>query len=150
MSFSDGYAVPWATLEPEYDDPDCVMADCGVHPMTLKRPQSRTLLPLFAIVALAFATLAPTQGFAQQDPRVQRGRAFAQTNCASCHQIGRLGESPLRIAPPFRTLHERYAVETLSEALAEGVVTGHPTMPEFQLDADQVGDFIAFLKSLEH
>jgi hypothetical protein len=33
--------------------------------------------------------------------------------------------------------------------LAEGIVTGHPTMPEFQLDAGQVGDFIAYLKSLE-
>ena len=117
--------------------------------MTSKRSQSRKLLLLFAIVALASATLEPTQGSAQQDPRVQRGRAFAQTNCANCHQIGRVGESPLRIAPPFRTLHERYPVETLSEALAEGIVTGHPTMPEFQLDAGQVGDFIAYLKSLE-
>jgi hypothetical protein len=58
--------------------------------------------------------------------------------------------SPLSIAPPFRTLHLRYPVETLDEALAEGIVTGHPTMPEFRLEADQIGDFIAFLKSLEH
>jgi cytochrome c len=28
-------------------------------------------------------------------------------------------------------------------------VTGHPTMPEFRLDPDQIGDLIAFLKSLE-
>jgi cytochrome c len=56
---------------------------------------------------------------------------------------------PLKIAPPFRTLHERYPVETLQESLAEGIVTGHPTMPEFQLDPGQVGDVIAYLKSLE-
>ena len=37
----------------------------------------------------------------------------------------------------------------LQEALGEGIVTGHPTMPEFRLDPDQVGDFIEFLKSLE-
>lgn len=83
-----------------------------------------------------------------QDLRVQRGRAFAQTNCASCHAIGRVGESPLRIAPPFRTLHLRYPVENLVESLAEGIRTAHPAMPEFQLDGAQIGDLIAYLKSL--
>ncbi|CUU17761.1 hypothetical protein CDS [Bradyrhizobium sp.] len=37
----------------------------------------------------------------------------------------------------------------LQEALAEGIVTGYPAMPEFQFDSDQVGDFMAFLKTLE-
>ena len=69
--------------------------------------------------------------------------------CARCHAVDKVGPSPLKIAPPFRTLHERYPVETLQEALAEGIVTGHPTMPQFSFDADQVGDFIAFLKTLE-
>jgi cytochrome c len=55
----------------------------------------------------------------------------------------------LAIAPPFRTLHERYWVESLEEALGEGIVTGHPSMPEFRVDPGQVGDFISFLKSLE-
>jgi hypothetical protein len=41
-----------------------------------------------------------------------------------------------------------YPVEGLQESLAEGIVTGHPSMPEFRFDADQIGDFIAFLKSL--
>ena len=53
------------------------------------------------------------------------------------------------MAPPFRDLHLRYPVENLSEALAEGIVTGHPTMPEFRLDPGQIDDFINFLKSLE-
>jgi mono/diheme cytochrome c family protein len=85
-----------------------------------------------------------------QDPRAQRGRVFAQTNCASCHAIGRVGDSPLAIAPPFRTLHTRYPVENLAEAFAEGIVTGHPTMPQFQLDVAQIGDLIAYLKTLEN
>ena len=53
------------------------------------------------------------------------------------------------MAPPFRTLHERYPVESLQESLAEGIVTGHPSMPEFRLDPGQVADVIAYLKSLE-
>jgi mono/diheme cytochrome c family protein len=86
---------------------------------------------------------------AQMSPAEQRGKTFAQNNCARCHSIARAGPSPLSIAPPFRTLHLRYQVETLDEALGEGIVTGHPSMPEFKLEPDQIHDFIAFLKSLE-
>jgi mono/diheme cytochrome c family protein len=82
-------------------------------------------------------------------PAAQRGRVFVQTNCANCHAVGRTGESPLSIAPAFRTLHTRYPVESLQEALAEGIVTGHPSMPEFSLAPDQVTAVIAYLKSLE-
>jgi hypothetical protein len=63
--------------------------------------------------------------------------------------IDRVTASPLAIAPPFRTLHKKYPVENLEEALAEGISTGHPTMPEFRFDPGQVNDFISFLKSLE-
>ncbi len=82
-------------------------------------------------------------------PAEQRGMTFAATNCAGCHSIDRVTRSPLRIAPPFRTLHERYRVEALAEAFAEGIVTGHPTMPEFRLDPDQINDLLAYLKTLE-
>ena len=80
---------------------------------------------------------------------VRRGRAIAVTKCSYCHSIERAGRSPRTAAPPFRTLHKKYPVETLEDALAEGMSTGHPRMPEFRLEPDQVGDFISFLKSLE-
>jgi mono/diheme cytochrome c family protein len=80
---------------------------------------------------------------------VQRGKDFARANCARCHSIDRSSRSPHRNAPAFRTLHTRYPVETLEDALAEGLSTGHPRMPEFQLEPGEVGDFINFLKSLE-
>ncbi len=111
-------------------------------------PRNRRRLGAAAL-AVALAVLSGTSASAQQDPRVQRGEQFARTNCAMCHAVGRFGDSPLAIAPPFRTLHEKYPVEDLEEALAEGVITGHPTMPQFQLDAAQIADFIAYLKTLE-
>ncbi|KMO41586.1 cystathionine beta-lyase [Methylobacterium variabile] len=83
------------------------------------------------------------------DERVKRGRALARTECARCHAVGRTGVSPLRQAPPFRTLHERYPVEDLAEALTEGIRTGHPTMPEFRFEPDQAEALIAYLKTLE-
>jgi mono/diheme cytochrome c family protein len=82
-------------------------------------------------------------------PSEQRGRTFALNNCARCHSIDKVTKSPLKIAPPFRTLHKRYPVETLAEAFAEGIQTGHPTMPEFRLDPDQIHDLLAYLKALE-
>lgn len=86
---------------------------------------------------------------AQLSPSAQRGMTFARANCSSCHAIDKVSSSPLAIAPPFRTLHQRYPVETLKQPLSEGVVTGHANMPEFKLDADQVTDVINYLKSFQ-
>ena len=72
-----------------------------------------------------------------------------QADCARCHAVGPTGDSPLKDAPPFRTLHTRYPVESLEESLAEGIITGHPAMPEFHFSPEQVGDIIAYLKSLQ-
>ncbi|MBY0381753.1 MAG: cytochrome c [Xanthobacteraceae bacterium] len=106
------------------------------------------LKSILASGLIVFALSGSVQ--AMEEPSVQRGRIFARTNCARCHSIDRVTQSPLKIAPPFRTLHERYPVDELAEALAEGISTGHPTMPEFQLDPAELNDFLAFLKSLEH
>jgi cytochrome c len=111
----------------------------------------RGVLHLALGAAFMFAALLPQVARSKEplSPPAQRGLVFVRTNCARCHAIGKVGESPLRIAPPFRTLHERYPVESLQESLAEGIITGHPTMPEFRLDPGQVADVIAYLKSLE-
>ena len=97
-------------------------------------------------LAMTFVTLTPAMA---ASPDQQRGKTFALNNCARCHAIERVGPSPLKIAPPFRTLHKRYPIETLAESLAEGIQTGHPTMPEFRLDPDQIHDLLSYLKTLE-
>ena len=101
---------------------------------------------MFAAVLLVFASAAQAQGLL---PTQQRGLTFVRVHCAQCHSIDKVSESPLRIAPPFRILHQRYPVESLEEALGEGIVAGHPSMPQFRLDPGQVGDVIAFLKTLQ-
>jgi mono/diheme cytochrome c family protein len=101
------------------------------------------------VAAFAVCVLYPAEVDAQQQPAVQRGLNFVRANCARCHSIDKVSESPLRIAPPFRTLHLKYPVESLQEAFAEGIRTGHQNMPEFRLEGDQIGDVIAFLKTLE-
>ena len=99
-------------------------------------------------VAIALSVLVNAT-LCSAEPSVSAGKAFAQANCSHCHSIDKFTQSSLPIAPPFRTLHLRYPVESLEEALGEGLSTGHPNMPEFRLDPGQVGDFIGFLKSLE-
>lgn len=94
-------------------------------------------------------TLLSSNPAAAASPDEQRGKTFALNNCARCHSVDKVTPSPLRIAPPFRTLHKRYPIETIAEALAEGIQTGHPTMPEFQLDPDQIHDLLSYMKTLE-
>ncbi|MGN6117272.1 MAG: c-type cytochrome [Nitrobacter sp.] len=94
-------------------------------------------------------TLLVTTPALAMSPAEQRGKTFAINNCSRCHSVDRVTASPLKIAPPFRTLHLRYPIENLGEALAEGISTGHPTMPEFVLDPDQIHDLLSYLKSLE-
>jgi cytochrome c len=78
-----------------------------------------------------------------------RGESLLTTNCARCHAVGRTGASPHSAAPPFRTLSRKYKVEGLAEALGEGLSTGHPDMPEFVFEPDEVGAIIDYLQSIQ-
>jgi len=94
--------------------------------------------------------LAATIGVAAADgDDLKRGEALLQKDCALCHAVGRTDKSQREDAPAFRTLGQRYPIESLEEALAEGIVSGHPDMPEFEFDADDVGAIIDYLKSIQ-
>ncbi len=80
------------------------------------------------------------------------GRRFAEERCSSCHAVGPTDASPYAAAPPLRTLHEKYDVEGLAEAFAEGILVGHrgeKQMPEFVLTPAEIDNLIAYLKSFE-
>jgi cytochrome c len=120
-------------------------------PRTTSRPTDSVLVRAVLLTAAMILVLSPQLAKSEEalSPAAQRGLVFVRARCSQCHSVDRVGGSPLKIAPPFRTLHERYPVESLQESLAEGIVTGHPSMPEFQLDPGQVNDVITYLKSLE-
>ena len=109
-----------------------------MRPINLAR-----LLATSAIVL----TLAPTSP-AQQSSR-DRGEALVSRHCAMCHATERTGSSPHAMAPPFRTLAQRYPLESLEEALAEGILSGHPDMPEFAFQPRDVGAIIRHLRSIQ-
>ena len=85
---------------------------------------------------------------AQMAARVEAGKQIAQKFCARCHAIGLQRTSTCPGAPPFRVIVAKGNVENLKEALGEGIVAGHPAMPQFQFKPDDAGSLIAYLKSL--
>jgi len=100
-----------------------------------------------ASLAAAVVLLASILPAAAQDAK--RGETLLTRDCGRCHAVGRAGDSPYKDAPLFRNLGKRYPIESLEEALGEGIMSGHPDMPEFKFDADDVGAIIAYLKSIQ-
>ena len=69
--------------------------------------------------------------------------------CSPVFCLGRAGASSHSAAPPFRTLSGKYPIEGLAEALAEGLSVGHPDMPEFVFEPDEIAAILAYLKSIQ-
>ena len=104
------------------------------------------------IAAIAIAALLASAGRPNaQDAAAfrARGEVLLTKNCARCHAIGRTGTSSHAEAPLFRTLSKKYPIESLAESLAEGLFTGHPDMPEFKFEADEVGAILDYLTSIQ-
>lgn len=101
------------------------------------------------LFAAAGAGAVQAQETLAEAAQVERGKLIAKEACAACHAVGVDDASPNADAPAFRDLGQRYPVEDLAESLAEGIVTGHPDMPEVALEAQDVTSFIAYLKSIQ-
>lgn len=116
----------------------------------------RCTLPL---IALAFAAAcSPGESSdtepsniadVEESPLITQGRAIAEANCAECHALDADSESPHEDAPAFRTLSENYPVSALGESLAEGIVVGHPDMPEYSFEPAEVDALLAFIESVQ-
>ena len=105
--------------------------------------QATSLAALLAALAGGLAAAQPSdQQLAAQ------GKTILMENCSRCHQIELSGRSPLGEAPPFWVLMRRYKPEQLEEALGEGLSSGHPVMPEFVFEPDEISAIIAYLETL--
>lgn len=105
-------------------------------------------------LALALAGCAtddgPPTGPAYASPvgSAALGGNLVRQKCAGCHAVELTGDSPMKAAPPFREMGRTYPVRDLQEALAEGLVTAHPAMPQIELEAADVANVIAYLESV--
>lgn len=107
------------------------------------------LMFVLALFAGLFALAAPVLAQTQAQIQAARGRVLVERNCGMCHATGPAGPSREPLAPPFRTLNQRYDVDALGEALVEGIITGHPSMPEFRFKSDEVAAILSYLKSIQ-
>src|SRR5712692_2218200 len=111
----------------------------------------RRNVPHWLFVGLAAMSMTTAVSvFAEEGTTLEkRGETLLTANCSRCHAIGRTGASPHSAAPPFRTLSRKYPIEGLAEALAEGLSVGHPDMPEFVFEPDEIAVILAYLKSIQ-
>lgn len=102
-----------------------------------------------ALVAVTASALIAPPAFADEAADIAAGQKIAETYCAACHAIGPDGDSPRTEAPLFRELGQRFPIENLEESLAEGIMTGHPDMPQFEMTPEEIGVFLSYLKSIQ-
>ena len=106
-------------------------------------------------VGLADARLGPPpdgdRAFVEEatPEQIDAGRQIVQLQCVSCHAVRSSDMSRDLAAPPLRTLAERYPVTGLPEAFAQGVLVGHPNMPEFRFKSTQITEILAYLQSIQ-
>ncbi len=102
-------------------------------------------------ISIGFATAALYPASVRAEPRddvIAKGHALIEANCARCHAIGMNDVSTHKEAPPFRVVVTRYPPQDLAESLAEGIVSGHPDMPEFVFQPAEIEAIIAYLNTL--
>ena len=102
---------------------------------------ARAVAGLLALAVLAAPALAG-------EGELRAGRMLLEDHCGSCHAISAIAPSPLEEAPAFREVVTRYPVADLEESLAEGIVTGHPNMPQVAFDPGALDAVMAYLEAL--
>lgn len=103
-------------------------------------------IALFTIIL----TIAPSISQSEKlNGLILDGQKLAKDLCSKCHAIDKTDNSKNKEAPPLRTFSQKWPLENLEEALAEGIVVGHDDMPEFKFTPDQIASFIAFLEHLQ-
>ena len=106
---------------------------------------TRLVISIPIVAAICAATIVS----AHAENALLQGKALVEANCARCHAIGATDTSNHPDAPAFRTLSQRYPIDALAEALAEGISTGHPDMPEFVASPQQIDAILAYVGSLQ-
>lgn len=114
----------------------------------IARAVAMGVVALVALVPVPAMAGGRSEDAAEQAKLAEIGRTIVKEKCARCHATGTNDKSPHAKAPPFRDVATLYPSESLAEALAEGIVSGHPDMPVFIFEPEEIEGFIAYLDSL--
>ena len=106
--------------------------------------KTKTAVRAFVMALLPVCAVAGSA--AAED--IEEGRELAEAMCHSCHAIGTSDRSANDAAPSFREIAGRYSIWSLQEALAEGILVGHPDMPEFALAPAEINALLSYWDTL--
>jgi cytochrome c len=109
--------------------------------------RTRNVHAVTAVMAM-FASLSSAFAASPEQALQTKGQALVTEHCRRCHAIAQSDASQHEYAPPFRDVILRYPAENLAEALAEGIVSGHPDMPVLTFEIDEIDAMIAYLNTL--
>src|SRR6187455_1700649 len=109
---------------------------------------NHTIRPLVAAIFLLAATTMVARAQALT-PLEQRGQTLLTRLCADCHAVGPRGISPHLLAPPFRSIAERYDIADLIDLLQEGFTAPHPDMPTFTFSRRDARAVQAYLNAIQ-
>lgn len=84
---------------------------------------------------------------------VVRGQSLAEQTCLRCHAKfdgDPLPDPAITDAPSLASFGQRWPLENLEEALAEGITVSHDsmTMPEFSFTPESIADLLTYMESL--
>ena len=122
----------------------------AAHPnLEWSRKQAIAVLAAAAVgLSLVFSTPALAEQKVDQMTVEAGGQVVAEL-CSRCHATSVGQASPHDQAPSLRHISRNYPVERLAEALAEGMMVGHPDMPVFEFDVAEIDQIIAYLNSIQ-
>ena len=100
------------------------------------------------LIAGLLPGLSATANAATSSQLRSKGKALLEEKCSRCHAIGAVGESPLKEAPPMRTIYARFAPRELQAELREGMVSRHRAMPQIDFSDEDTDAILAYLYAL--
>ena len=105
---------------------------------------------LVGLLCLAFlSNIAWSERGHALDAEQRRARAMLENLCARCHAVGKTGQSPNPLAPPFRTFGEKLYDTDMVQRLQDGLTTIHPEMPTFRFSRDEAAAAVNYLRSIQ-
>lgn len=107
------------------------------------------VMRLSPLIALGLLTAACAPAEPSRSELVKQGEDIAVALCSRCHAVGREDEGAHPETVPFRRLSWIYPLEFLAEPLAEGIIVGHPDMPVFQFEPEEIDALIAYLETIQ-
>jgi cytochrome c len=102
-----------------------------------------------ALVGCSHAPRGEEEDLGASPAEIAAGQKMAEEQCGTCHAVARDTQSPMRNAPPFSYLGRNYPISSLAEALAEGIITGHDGMPEWELEPAEIRGLLGYIQSVQ-